>query len=383
MKTIKKMRKNACTIKGDLPMKVISEFADDLTLPLSHIINSSLQQGKYPNIWKKEIVTPAAKVFPPEKLKDLRKISGLLNFSKIMDNILSEFLIEDMAASRDLAQYGNEKGLSVQHYLVKMLHKILVTLDTNSLSKSFAVILNMIDWSQAFDRLSHRLGVQSFIDNGVRPSLIPTLLNFFQDRSMTVKWKGKFSSSRPMPGGGPQGGTLGGIEYTSQTNNNTDFLDVEEKFKFIDDLSILEVVNMIIQGISSYNPKQQVPSDIAIGNKFIHSDNLQSQVYLDNLAAWTESKEMLLNCDKSKYMIFNFSKEYQFNTRLFIDNIPLQQVSSSRLLGVIISDNLSWHQNTADLVKRSYQRMLILKKLYSFHFPVDDLVNIYLCPICG
>ena len=377
LKTIKKMRKNACTIKGDLPMKVISEFADDLTLPLSHIINSSLQQGKYPNIWKNEIVTPAAKVFPPEKLKDLRKISGLLNFSKIMDNILSEFLIKDMADSRDKSQYGNEKGLSVQHYLVKMLHKILVTLDINSLSKSFAVILNMIDWSQAFDRLSHRLGVQSFIDNGVRASLIPTLLNFFQDRSMIVKWKGKFSSPRPMPGGGPQGGTLGGIEYTSQTNNNTDFLDVEEKFKFIDDLSILEIVNMIIQGISTYNPKQQVPSDIAIGNKFIHSDNLKSQVYLDKLSAWTESKEMLLNCDKSKYMIFNFSKEYQFNTRLYIDNFPLQQVNSTRLLGVILSDNLSWHQNTADLVKRSYQRMLILKKLYSFHVPVEDLINIY------
>ena len=74
LKTIKKMRKNACTIKGDLPMKVSSEFADDLTLPLSHIINSSFQQGKYPNIWKNEIVTPAAKVFPPEKgsPKDIR-----------------------------------------------------------------------------------------------------------------------------------------------------------------------------------------------------------------------------------------------------------------------------------------------------------------------
>ena len=83
------------------------------------------------------------------------------------DKILSEYLIEDMAESRDKSQYGNEKGLSVQHYLIKMLHQILISLDTNDQSKSFAVILNMIDWSQAFDRLSHRLGVQSFIDNGV------------------------------------------------------------------------------------------------------------------------------------------------------------------------------------------------------------------------
>ena len=89
------------------------------------------------------------------------------------------------------------------------MFNILVSLDTNKQSELFAVILNMVDWSQAFDRMNHKLGIQSFIDNGVRPSLIPTLLSFFQDRSMVVKWKGCFSSSRQLPGGGPQGWTLG------------------------------------------------------------------------------------------------------------------------------------------------------------------------------
>ena len=79
-------------------------------------------------------------------------------------------------------------------------------------------------------------------------------------------------------------------------------IGVDDKFKFIDDLSLLDVINLILQGISSYNPKQQVPSDIAIGNKCLHSDHLQSQGYLDNLSDWTTSKEMKLNCDKSKYM---------------------------------------------------------------------------------
>ena len=377
LKAIKKMKKNVSTVKGDLPMKIISEFADTFSLPLYHIINASLQQGKYPNIWKVETVTPVPKVFPPEKIKHLRKIAGLFNFSKIMDNILSEFLVEDMSATRDKSQYGNEKGLSVQHYLIKMLHQILVSLDTNNQSESFAVILNMIDWSQAFDRMDHKLGVQSFIDNGVRPSLIPTLISFFQDRSMVVKWKGCFSSSRKLPGGGPQGGSLGIIEYTSQSNDNTDFLDEKEKFKFIDDLSVLEIINLILQGISSYNPKQQVPSDIAIGNKFIPSEHLQSQSYLDAISQWTNSKKMKLNCDKSKYMIFNFSKNYQVNTRLYLENTLLDQVTETMLLGVIIKDDLTWHSNTHNIVVKGYQRMLILKKLYSFNVPTEDMIHIY------
>ena len=76
-----------------------------------------------------------------------------------------------MTHSRDRAQYGNQKKVSIQHYLIKLLHKVLTSLDENSVEKSIAVVLQMIDWSQAFDRQSHIIGVRSFIDNGVRPSL--------------------------------------------------------------------------------------------------------------------------------------------------------------------------------------------------------------------
>ena len=46
--------------------------------------------------------------------------------------------------------------------------------------------------------------------------------------------------------------------------------------------------------------------------------------------------------------------------RLYLEDSLLQQVRQTRLLGVIVSDNLSWHANTANLVKRCYQRMMIL-----------------------
>ena len=96
----------------------------------------------------------------------------------------------------------------------------------SSVSKSVAVILQMIDWSQEFDRQCHSLGIKSFIDNGVRPDLIPILINFFQDREMMVKWKGLLSKSRPLPGGGPQGGTMGIEEDLPQSNNP------DKKFKY-------------------------------------------------------------------------------------------------------------------------------------------------------
>ena len=131
-----------------------------------------------------------------------------------------------------------------------MLHKILTSLDETTQNKSIAVLLQMVDWSQAFDRMSHKIGIESFIKNGVRPSIIPVLISFFQDRQMVVKWKGLVSSKRPLPGGGPQGGTLSTEEYLSQNNDNVDFLNQDEKFKFIDDLSILETLNLLSIGLA-------------------------------------------------------------------------------------------------------------------------------------
>ena len=179
-KIVKSMNMKAAGVPGDIPMKLISNFSFELSRPMAHIVNTCFTQGIYPNLWKLEFVTPVPKVHPPEKLSDLRKISGLFNLSKITDKIIAEIITEDMKVTRDKAQYGNLKKVSVQHYVIKMVHKILTSVDENTISKSMAVILEMIDWKQAFDRQSHRLGIQSFIDNGVRSSMIPILLNFFQ-----------------------------------------------------------------------------------------------------------------------------------------------------------------------------------------------------------
>ena len=48
---IKSMNKKAATLEGDIPMKVIAEFAEELAFPLSNIINESLIQGVYPKMW--------------------------------------------------------------------------------------------------------------------------------------------------------------------------------------------------------------------------------------------------------------------------------------------------------------------------------------------
>ena len=171
---------------------------------------------------------PVPKVYPPKNVSQLRKISGLKNFSKVTEKIIGDLMLNDMKKTRDQSQYGNEKGVSVNHYLVKMIDEILKRVDRNSVYEKFAVFCTMVDWKQAFDRQCPRLGIQSFIRNGVRRTLIPLLINYFQNRKMVVKWHGTVSSLRELNGGGPQGALWGILEYLSQTNNNTDYISPEK-----------------------------------------------------------------------------------------------------------------------------------------------------------
>ena len=158
--------------------------------------------------------------------------------------------------------------------------------------------MQLVDWAQAFDRQCPKLGIQSFLKNGVRKSIIPVLISYFQNRKMKVKWKNQLSSSRDLPGGGPQGSSIGLIEYDSQSNDNTEFLSPEDKYKFVDDLSTLEMINLIMVGLSSYNFKHHVASDIGIDQLFLPSENISSQTNMNNICDWTQQKQMQLNAKK-------------------------------------------------------------------------------------
>jgi hypothetical protein len=167
------------------------------------------------------------------------------------------------------------------------------------------------------------------------------------------------------------------IEYLSQTNDNVDFLDYDAKFKFIDDLSVLEMINLVMSGISCYNFKQHVASDIGTHGQYLPIINVQSQNHLDKISNWTQDKQMALNRNKTKYMVVNFTKKFKFNTRISLENTLLEEVSTCKLLGLTFNNQLSWQENTQNIIKRANTRMLILHKLFEFNLPIEEMINIY------
>ena len=365
------------TRKNDIPAKILKHFAKEISEPLTMIINNCIQQGVWPDVFKVEIVTPVKKVPNPQDIDDLRNISGLLNLNKIMEKVICKFMVEDLRASMDPSQFANVKGLSTQHYLIKMLDRILSATDNSTKGECVAVLATLVDWKKAFPMQCPTLGVKSFIKNGVRASLIPIITSFFEGRHMKVKWRGQLSSLRYLPGSGPQGSTFGVLEYLSQSNDNANNVPVSDRYKFMDDLTLLECINLLDVGLASHNIRAQVPSNIPQHNQVIKSEHLKTTEHIKEINNWTERNLMKLNEKKTKQIIFNFHRDKQFITEVQLKGEPLEVVDEVKLLGVIIDKDLKWDRNTKYLVSKANKKMRMLHLASKFTRNREHLTQIY------
>ena len=267
--------------------------------------------------------------------------------------------------------------MGTEHMLVCLVDRILSLLDNNP--DPTAVIAALVDWTAAFDRQDPTLAIQKFLKMGVRPSLIPVLISYLSNQKMRVKFNGETSEEYDLVGGGPQGTLLGLLEYLVQSNDNANCVEKEDRFKYIDDLTILEV--LCLTGILiEYDFHQHVPSDVGTDQLFLPPDQFQTQESINQITSWTKENLMKINESKTSYMIFTRAKA-DFVTRLHVDNSKLDQMHETKICGVWLTEDLKWEKNTREITKKAFARMSILTKLKYVGVPSEDLVDIYVLMI--
>ena len=371
---IKRIKKSKSTLPIDIPDKLRQVCAPSLAEPITTIINNALAQSVYPCIWKQEWVTAAPKITNPETMQDLRKISCTSDYSKVFEGFLKDWIMEDVSENIDSGQYGGQAGIGTEHMIVNYVDRILKLLDQHS-DKS-AVIATSLDWAAAFDRQDPTIAIQKFVKLGIRPSLIQLLVSYLTDRKMRVKFNGEISKLWSLIGGGPQGTLIGGIEYIAQSNDTADVVPPDDRFKYIDDLSLLQLIclsGLLVQ----YNFQEHVASDIGIGQEYLPPASYNSQQAIDSIANWTTNNLMKLNEAKCYYMIFSRSKS-DFATRLSVNNKNLERLNVTKLLGVWIDDRLSWSRNCKEICKKAYSRLSMLTKLKYAGVSIEDLLDVYI-----
>ena len=260
---IKAANKPKSGVPGDLPRRLVSEFAPELSKPMCNIFHNiaqSAKQGtaKWPTSWKREFGTPLQKVPDPVTEDDLRIISLTPFFSKVMEKFVVEWLMFYVGSKLDPKQFGGLKGNSISHYMIELINFILYNQDYNL---PIAVLACTVDFSKAFNRQNHNILITTLSDMGVPGWLLNIVMGFLKDRDMVVRFRGETTEAKQQPGGGPQGTLLGLLLFlilinfcgfeSNTTNIGEMITNPKKKFenptlhtKYVDDLMIAEAINL-------------------------------------------------------------------------------------------------------------------------------------------
>ena len=325
-------------------------------------------------MWKIEYVTPIAKTKIVTKYSQIRKIASTSDYSKLTENFLKDMIIEDIGEKLDMSQYGGRKGVGTEHLIVGFIDRVLKLLD--STRERTAVLAATADWASAFDRSCPTAVSLKMIGLGIRTSIIPLLISYMSDRKMIVKYKDSLSSPKGLTGGAGQGTILAGLQYLVASNDCAlDSVTSEDRFRFYDDIEILEFL-VLTERLIHYDFIQHVASDIPVDHLYLPPNSFNMQNHLNDISKWTDDNHMLLNEEKSKYIIFTRSKQ-EFSTRLSLNNTPLERMKIFKLLGLWLQEDMGWDTNTREMCKKAYSRVSVLCKLKYAGISIEDLIIIY------
>ena len=101
-------------------------------------------------------------------------------------------------------------------------------------------------------------------------------------------------------------------------------------------------------------------------------------VVVDDIHAFAVNNNMRLNPPKCKSMTVDF---LQYNTcvprPIAVGGSDIEQVPTFKLLGVHLSENLTWAVHCDYIVKKSNRRLYALRQLKKCKVPSADIVHVY------
>ena len=130
---------------------------------------------------------------------------------------------------------------------------------------------------------------------------------------------------------------------------------------------MLEIINLLKIEMCSYKMKAHVASDVFFSEStYFPAENFRSQTQLNNINKWTQNQKMKLNIGKTKQVIFNFTINFQFSTRNILNGKNKEVIDKTKLLSVVISNDLKWEENTNLLIQKANARMQLLRNCATF-----------------
>ena len=328
---------------------LLRDYAAILAFPISTILNASFKQQRLPTMWKLANVLPIPKSKTVQILeKDLRPISLTPSISKVAEEcVVNRYIKPAVLKSIDSNQFGSIPNSSTTFALIDMLHHWTSMLDgTGATIRVF-----LFDYKKAFDFIDHSILRIKLGALDLPTSIINWIIDFLSDRYQRVKLSNScLSEWGQVPAGVPQGTKLGPWLFLIMINDLKKHS--ENLWKYVDDTTASEVV---LQG-----------------------EHSEAQLIANEILDWSNINRMQLNADKCKEIRISFARNQPELNPITIENQIIEVVSDFKVLGLNISNNLTWNKHITELVKKASKRIYFLIQLKRAKIPIQELITFYI-----
>ena len=293
-------------------------FATQYIDPLTYLINKSIKQGVFPNELKLAKVVPIFKTGDEQLVQNYRPISVLPIISKIYEKIVANYLI-DFLESQDLLykyQFGFRKSHSTSQAIITLIDRVSQALDIGKY-----VVGLYLDIRKAFDAVPHSILLKKLYALGVRGNLYNWFESYLKNRKQYVLYYNSESDIGSITHGVPQGSILGPLLFIIYMNDFSKASELLFVILFADD------TNIFLKGMSY--------------NKII----LEMSTELYKIETWLAANRLTLNVNKTHYMIFHRSRLKASHCDVILNDNIVKRVTSTKFLGIIIDEKLSWKQH--------------------------------------
>jgi len=273
---------------------------------ITYIINYCLLNAVFPTCWKDSIVIPIPKIKNPSDYSDLRPISITSVLSKIFEKIAAVQLREHLEQNclLPVAQSGFRRGYGCSGALLQVVDDVIRASDNGLLS-----LLVLLDYSKAFDTISHELLLAILHYIGLGDSAVTLFANYLSERRQQVRVHNDYSNFRSTSSGVPQGSILGPILFIIYTCNLYSCLEYCRYHAYADDTQLY----------FSFSESQLQESV----NKINHD--------LSNLVQFSTRHNLQINPNKSSVVFFGNrkSRDRVKNDLMIIINDTVLPISPS------------------------------------------------------
>ena len=307
----------------DISSKLLKDAFTVLCRELTHLLNSSISSGKFPEEWGLAEVTPIPKAGDLSNAKNWRPISQIKLPGKLLERIIHTQLSIYFENILNENQHGFRAKKSTGTAVFDVIKDLFQVWNEKGYSSCI-----FIDYSKAFDTIDHNILVNKLEIYGLDQNSITFMKSYLANRHQRITIKNESSGYTKLRCGVPQGSILGPLLFIIYTNDIfLEMSNTEHIYMYADDTLLLN------QGKNELEAVQQ------------------SQNCFDKVISWCNLNRLTINRSKTKHLCVSRNK-HLFNISIRKDTTCLGNVETYDYLGFTIDNRLTMSAYMDKIIKK-------------------------------